>query len=146
MALPRYTRFYNFDTPLANTRYSRIELEGGVYNSVEQYFDHHMAKYFGQEELAEQILSAKNTPMDCFRLGMKVVVPKEQQTPDQKKTWIVTALDLMEKALRAKVQGGIFRILFSPIKRPLEFCFSGFYFRLLNAPSDSVFPDFIFAY
>ena len=138
MALPRYTRFYNFDTPLANTRYSRIELEGGVYNSVEQYFDHHMAKYFGQEELAEQILSAKNTPMDCFRLGMKVVVPKEQQTPDQKKTWIVTALDLMEKALRAKVRGGI---LFSPIKRPLEFYFSGFYFCLLNAPS-----DFIFAY
>ena len=104
MALPRYTRFYGFDTPLANTRYSRIELEGTVFNSVEQYFNYHMARYFGQAELAEQILNPKNTPMDCFRLGMKVVVPKEQQTPDRKKEWIKTAVQLMEKALKAKVR------------------------------------------
>ena len=100
---PRFSRFYGFETPLSNTRYSRIEVDGLSFHSVEQYFNYHKAKYFGQEELAAQILNPETTPMDSFRLGQSIKVP-DDQTREQQREWIKTATEIMEKGLRAKVR------------------------------------------
>ena len=100
--MPRFSRFYGFETPLSNTRYSRIEVDGESFHSVEQYFNYHKAKYFGQDDLAQQIMDPKTTPMDSFRLGRSIKIPSDQ-TPEQQREWIETAMNIMEKGLKAKV-------------------------------------------
>ena len=95
-------RFYGFETPLGNIRYSYIEVDGECFNSMEQYFNYHKAKYFKQEELAQHIMDPKTTPMDSFRLGRSIKIPSDQ-TPEQQREWIETAMNIMEKGLKTKV-------------------------------------------
>jgi predicted NAD-dependent protein-ADP-ribosyltransferase YbiA (DUF1768 family) len=75
-------------------------VDGIKYNSVEQYFNYHKAKYFGFEALAQQIRQTKN-PMDAFHLGKNIVIP--YQTPEEQKAWINDGVKIMEKGLRQKV-------------------------------------------
>jgi ribA/ribD-fused uncharacterized protein len=102
MALPAagYTRFYGFETPLSNTRYSRFYLDSVAYHSMEQYFNYQKAKYFGDIAMAKKILEAK-TPMDAYRLGRLITAP--EMTPEEQEKWVKDGLDLMEKGLREKV-------------------------------------------
>jgi ribA/ribD-fused uncharacterized protein len=102
MALPtrRYYRFYGFETPLSNTRFSRFTIDEVAYNSVEQYFNHQKAKYFGDEVAANKIMEAQ-TPMDAFRSGRVITLP--EMSPEENAKWVKAAKDLMEKGLREKV-------------------------------------------
>jgi ribA/ribD-fused uncharacterized protein len=101
MALvPRYSKFYGFETPLSNTRFSRIEMDGIRFHSVEQYFNYHKAKYFGQEDLAQKIMEAA-TPMDAYRLGRDIKMPDPCENPEEEEEW---ALKTMEKGLWEKVR------------------------------------------
>ena len=97
-----FSRFYGFESPLSNVRYSFIEVDGECFNSVEQYFNYHKAKYFGQEGLAKKIMHPKTTPMGSLRLGRSIKIPSDQ-TPEQEKEWVEAAMNIMEKGLRAKV-------------------------------------------
>ena len=92
-----FTFFDSYDSPLSNLRYTFFVLDGQEYNSAEQYFQFQKAKYFNNPVAMEGILKEGVNPLECKKIG------EEIDTSQASSHWTERAIEIMKKALLAKV-------------------------------------------
>jgi predicted NAD-dependent protein-ADP-ribosyltransferase YbiA (DUF1768 family) len=97
----RYSAFYGYETPLSNTRFCRLDIDGASYHSVEQYYTAQLARRYGLTDLVDAIMAAGN-PMEVSRLCAGIQKPAGlDANKEEEDQWAMTT---MEKALRVKVR------------------------------------------
>lgn len=69
--MEKFTFFYRSKSPFSQWHPSYFEIEGISFSCAEQYMMYGKAKLFGDEEIAQKILAAKQ-PREQKRLGRKV--------------------------------------------------------------------------
>ena len=88
--------FYGGDSVFSNFYQCSFELDGQVYNSVEQYFQNHLAERCGDETTKELIMKTTNS-IDQHLLGKKIRVDPTYWNHD-------TAKQVMKTGSKAKFQ------------------------------------------
>ena len=73
--MEHFAKFFGFQTPLSNLRFTAIEQGGTTYPSLEHWFQYQKAMFCGDEETAQKILAAR-TPEGARGLGKKIKGPK----------------------------------------------------------------------
>ena len=132
MMTEKFTKFYGYQGPLCNLKFSTMCINGKIYNSVEQYLDVAKAELAGDQE-AKSLLWAAKAPVACRQVQIKDL---------NEEKWKEQVNNHLHNALSAKVRPPLFSYFFKFIST--FYFISKFYFQTFFQKF-SFFQNFIFS-